>query len=46
MEHESLAELEKEWADWFASPESAPFQEKWYDLTETGTASEIWRVVE
>jgi len=46
LEAESLAELEKGWTEWLASPEAAPFYEKWYDLTETDVTNEIWRVVE
>ena len=46
LTQESLAELEKWWADHRASPDTAPFYEKWYDLTETGTTNEVWQVVE
>jgi len=45
-EFESLEEYERLWSEYFASPEAAQFQEKWYDLTETGGTNEIWRLVE
>lgn len=46
MEFESLAEYEKFWADWDASPESSAFQEKWNDVNETGGSHELWQIVE
>ena len=44
-ELEGLAEYEKGWAEYFASPEAAPFLEKWAEITETGGTNEIWRLV-
>ncbi len=46
VEFESLEEYERFWAEWFASPEGAAFNEKWSDLTETGGTNEIWTLVE
>ena len=45
-EGENLEEYEKDWAEYFASPEAAQFLEKWYEVTETGGTNEIWRLVE
>jgi hypothetical protein len=45
-EYESLEEYERDWAEWGATPESAAFMEKWYQLTESGGSNEIWRLVE
>jgi hypothetical protein len=44
-EIENLADYEKSWAEYFASPETAKFMEKWNELTETGGTNEIWKLV-
>jgi hypothetical protein len=44
-EFENLAEYEKFWAEYLASPEAASFQEGWDDLVEAGGANEIWSLV-
>ena len=43
-EFESLQEYEKFLADWRASPETAEFMKKWYELTESGGVNEIWNL--
>jgi hypothetical protein len=45
-EFESLAEYEKGWAEYFATPEATTFLQKWNELTETGGTNEIWTLVE
>ena len=45
-EYESLSEYERQWNEFFSSPESAPFLEKWVELTETGGTNEIWMLAE
>ena len=45
FEFENLKEYEKSWAEYFASPEAAPFLEEWTEITETGGTNEIWRLV-
>ena len=45
FEFESLDEYEKSWGEYFASPEAAPFLEKWAEVTEPGGNNEIWRLV-
>ena len=45
-EFENLAEYEKFWAEWRASPETAAFQEKFNDLLEAGGTNEIWTLVD
>ena len=48
MEFENLAEYEKDWAEWFASPEGAALEEKWVPLMAEGGpgTNEIWTLVE
>ena len=49
IEHETLAEYEKMWAGWSASPEGlAAFKEKWDPLMAEGGpgVNEIWTLVE
>jgi LPS sulfotransferase NodH len=45
-EFENLAEYQRFWEEWFASPQGVAFLEKWNDLTETGGANEIWTLAE
>jgi hypothetical protein len=45
-EFENLAEHEKFWAEWRASPETAAFLKKFNDLLEAGGTNEIWTLVE
>ena len=45
-EFENLAEYEKFWAEWRASPEGAAFLKEWNDLLEAGGTNEIWTLVE
>lgn len=46
FEFENLAAYEKKWHEWFTSPESAEFMERWYELTENGGTNEIWNLIE
>jgi hypothetical protein len=46
LEFENLAEYEKSWAEWFASPEGVAFMEKWVTLTRSSGTNEIWNLVE
>ena len=46
FEFESLAELEKFWAEWQARPETPAFGGKWDDLTERGATNETWHLEE
>jgi hypothetical protein len=45
-EFENLAEYEKYWAEWFATPEADAFLKKWNDLLEAGGTNEIWTLEE
>lgn len=45
-EFESLAEMEKSWAEWNARPDTPAFTEKWLALMETGGTTEIWDLVD
>jgi hypothetical protein len=45
-EFESLAEYEKFWAEYFASPEGVAFNEKLDTVTESGGTNEIWALVD
>ena len=42
FEFESLAEYEKFWSEYSASPEAAAFSEKFSRLIERGNKNEIW----
>ncbi len=44
FEYENLAEYEKMWQDWYAKPETAEFDKKWYELVEPGGETEIWNL--
>jgi len=44
-ELENMAEYEKQWAEYFASPDTNKFMEKWYEFTEIGGTNEIWNLV-
>lgn len=46
LEFEGLQEYERIWAEYFTSPEAAPFLEKLSEITETGGTSQIWRLAE
>ena len=46
FEFAGLGEMEAFWSEWFATPESAAFMEKWNDLLEAHRNNEIWTVVE
>ena len=46
FEFENLEAYEKGWAEWESTPEAAVFMEKWNELTETGGANEIWKLVD
>lgn len=43
-EFESLAEMEKVWAEWRANPDYPAFLEKWLALAERGGYTEIWNL--
>ena len=43
-EFESLAEMEKFSAEWFARPDTPAFLEKWFALTERGGYTEVWNL--
>jgi hypothetical protein len=45
LEFENLAEYERFWDEWFATPESAAVMEKWVQLREPGGTSEIWQLL-
>ena len=42
----SLADNERGWVEWSATPEAAEFIKKWNELTEPGGSIEIWTLVE
>jgi hypothetical protein len=44
-EFESLAELEKFWTEWFASPGTAEFWKKYNELVDTGGTNETWNLM-
>jgi hypothetical protein len=46
IEFSSLADLEVSWAAWFASPEGAEFNKKWFELTEPGATDQVWTISE
>jgi hypothetical protein len=46
FEFEGFDEMETFWSEWFATPESAAFLEKWHDLLEARTTNEVWTLVE
>lgn len=46
FEFEDLEEMEAFWSEWYATPESSAFLEKWNDLLEASGTSEIWTLVE
>ena len=46
FEFEGLGEMEAFWSEWFATPESAAFMEKWDALFEAHRTNEIWAVIE
>ncbi|HWQ11703.1 MAG TPA: hypothetical protein VNL77_02825 [Roseiflexaceae bacterium] len=45
-EFESLAAYEQFWSAWAAQPDTGAFMERWYAITESGGANEIWRLAE
>jgi hypothetical protein len=45
-EFENLAEYEKFWAEYLASPEGAAFTEKLNSMLESGGSNEIWTLEE
>jgi hypothetical protein len=46
LEFESLDELDKCWAQWWADPETPAYMEKYHELTERGGSSEVWTLEE
>ena len=46
IEFKSLADLETSWAAWFASPEGAAFNKRWFELTESGATDQVWTISE
>ena len=45
-EYENLAEYEKLFAEWLASPGTAAMMEKWFELVESGGNTEVWALTE
>lgn len=45
-EWESLADYEKFWNEWPASPEGSAFMKKWSEMLEHGGTHEIWELVD
>jgi len=49
FEYQSLAELEEDWAAFFADPETVALAQKWSELVDSDNNddhSEVWRMVE
>ncbi|HRJ45301.1 MAG: hypothetical protein KJZ86_02795 [Caldilineaceae bacterium] len=42
MEFASMEDMERVWAEWFATPEAATFMSRWVEITESGGTNEIW----
>jgi hypothetical protein len=43
-DYKSLADYEKQWAEWEAQPTTAGFMSKWLELVEPGMTNEMWTV--
>ena len=46
VEFEDLAELDKFWTTWYATPEAAEYFKKIVGLREAGGGEEVWNLVE
>lgn len=42
VEFASIEEMERGWAEWGASSEAEQFMSRWYEITESGGANEVW----
>ncbi len=42
IEFASVAEMDRAWDEWAASPEAATFMSRWIEITEPGGTNEIW----
>lgn len=42
VEFASVAEMDRVWDEWSASPEAATFMSRWVEITEPGGTNEVW----